>query len=158
VDSDLAMQPVVKDSLYMGFITTLTAYKFANIKFTVNGEFEWKDPPNRRLAFSDKDTTYYNAVFDSNIQPRSGTIEVSAKNEIRAWKEVEHGSFTITLTNSSPNQPVELYKVKSNGSEKWISPSLPANSTREVTIPADGYLFIKNFNLSTLTITYKIAE
>lgn len=94
----------------------------------------------------------------ANIQPKSGTIEIPAKGEIRVWKEVTHGSFTVTLTNSSPNQSVELYKVKSNGAEKWISPSLLANSSQDITIPADGHLFIKNFNGNTFTITYKIAE
>ncbi len=82
----------------------------------------------------------------------------SARGEFRIWKDMEHGSFTVTLTNSSPNQSVELYKVKSSGKEKWISPSLLANSSQEVTIPADGHLFIKNFNDNTFTITYKIAE
>jgi hypothetical protein len=94
----------------------------------------------------------------SNVQPKSGTIEIPAKGEFRMWKDVSHGSFTVTLTNSSPNQSVELYKVKSNGSEKWISPSLLANSSQEVTIPADGYLFIKNFNDNSFTVAYKIAE
>ena len=74
------------------------------------------------------------------------------------WKDMNHGSFSVTLTNLSPNQSVELYKVKSDGSEKWISPSLLANSSQEVTIPADGHLYIKNFNGNTITITYKIAE
>ena len=94
----------------------------------------------------------------SNVQPKSGTIEIPGKGEFRMWKDVKHGSFTVTLANSSPNQSVELYKVKSDGNEKWISPSLLANSSQEVTIPSDGHLFIKNFNGNTFTITYKIAE
>ena len=94
----------------------------------------------------------------TTIQPKSGTIEIPAKGEFRMWRDVKHGSFTVTLTNSSPNQSVELYKVKSDGNEKWISPSLLANSSQQVTIPADGHLFIKNFNGNTFTITYKIAE
>lgn len=65
-DSDFEMKPVVKDSLYTATITAVTGYKFAEIKFTVNGDFELKEQPNRRVIFSDKDTTYYNAVFDSN--------------------------------------------------------------------------------------------
>ncbi|ASU35473.1 hypothetical protein [Mucilaginibacter xinganensis] len=63
-DKDLLLKPLVKDSLYTLTTTVLTGYKFAEIKFTVNGEFEFKERPNRRLVFSDKDTTYYNAVFD----------------------------------------------------------------------------------------------
>jgi hypothetical protein len=94
----------------------------------------------------------------TNIIPKSGTIEIPAKGEFRMWKDIPHGSFTVMLTNSSPNQSVELYKVKSNGTEKWISPSLLANSSQDVTISADGHLFIKNFNSNTFTITYKIAE
>ena len=64
-DKDLLLKPLVKDSLYTLTTTVLTGYKFAEIKFTVNGEFELKEGPNRRLVFSDKDTTYYNAVFNS---------------------------------------------------------------------------------------------
>jgi hypothetical protein len=94
----------------------------------------------------------------TNVQPKCGTIEIPAKGEFRIWKDIKHGSFTVTLTNSSPNQSVELYKVKSDGNEKWVSPSLLANSSQELTIPADGHLFVKNFNGNTFTITYKIAE
>jgi hypothetical protein len=94
----------------------------------------------------------------TNVQPKSGTITIPAKGEFRMWQNVTHGAFTVTLANSSPNQSVELYKVKSNGSEKWISPSLLANSSQQVTIPADGHLFIKNFNDNAFTISYQIAE
>ena len=65
-DNDFELKPVVKDSLYTATITAVTGYKFAEIKFTVNGDFELKDQPNRRVVFSDKDTTYYNAIFDSD--------------------------------------------------------------------------------------------
>ena len=65
-DSDFEMKPVIKDSLYTAIITAVTGYKFAEIKFTVNGDFELKEQPNRRVVFSDNDTTYYNAVFDFN--------------------------------------------------------------------------------------------
>ena len=65
-DNDVEMNPVVKDSLYTATITGVTGYKFAEIKFTVNGDFELKEQPNRRVIFNDKDTTYYNALFDSN--------------------------------------------------------------------------------------------
>ncbi len=63
-DDDLKMKAVVKDSLYTATVTAVTGYKFVEIKFTVNGNFELKDQPNRRIVFSDKDTTYYNAQFD----------------------------------------------------------------------------------------------
>lgn len=93
-----------------------------------------------------------------NIQPKSGAIEIPAKGEFRMWKDVSHGSFTVTLTNSSATQSVELYIVKSNGSEKWVSPSLLANSSQDVTVPADGHLFIKNFNANSFTVSYTIVE
>jgi len=65
-DNDFELKPVVKDSLYTETITAVTGYKFAEIKFTINGDFELKEQPNRRVVFSEKDTTYYNAIFDSN--------------------------------------------------------------------------------------------
>jgi len=42
-DSDFEMKPVIKDSLYTATITAVTSYKFAEIRFTVNGDFELKD-------------------------------------------------------------------------------------------------------------------
>ena len=65
-DADFEMNTVVKDSFYTAIASTLTGYKFAEIKFTVNGEFELKEQPNRRIVFSEGDTTYYNAVFNLN--------------------------------------------------------------------------------------------
>jgi len=65
-DQDVALQPVIKDSLYTITVTTVTGYRFAEIKFTVNGEFELQNQPNRRLELNDKDTIYYNAVFNLN--------------------------------------------------------------------------------------------
>jgi putative oxidoreductase len=65
-NKDFEMKPLVKDSLYTAIITAVTGYKFAEIKFTVNGDFELKEQPNRRVVFSDNDSTYYNAVFDLN--------------------------------------------------------------------------------------------
>jgi hypothetical protein len=93
-----------------------------------------------------------------NIEPKAGSIEIPAKGELRIWKGIEHGSFTVKLTNTDPKQSVELYTVKSNGSEKWVSPSLLANSSLTITIPTDGHLFIKNFNPNNFKITYQIAE
>jgi hypothetical protein len=64
-DNDFIMEPVIKDSLYRAVVSTVTGYKFAEVKFTVNGQFELNEQPNRRIELSEKDTTYYNAVFDS---------------------------------------------------------------------------------------------
>jgi hypothetical protein len=91
-----------------------------------------------------------------NIEPKAGSIEIPAKGELRIWKGIEHSSFTVKLTNTDPKQSVELYTVKNNGSEKWVSPSLLANSNIIITIPADGHLFIKNFNPNNFKISYKI--
>lgn len=94
----------------------------------------------------------------TNIEPKSGIIEIPAKGEYRMWPDIRHGSFTVKVTNLSPDQSVELYKVKKDGNEKWVRPSLLANSSLEITIPDDGHLFIKNFNNNIFTVTYKIAE
>ncbi len=94
----------------------------------------------------------------TNIEPKTGSIEIPSNGEFRMWKNIKHGSFTVLLTNFSPTQSIELYKVKSDGNETWISPSLLANSSQEVIIPADGHLFLKNFNPNAFIITYKIAE
>jgi hypothetical protein len=64
-DKDYEMKPVVKDSLYTATVTGTTGYKFSEIKFTVNGEFELQDKPNRRVVFAEGDTTFYNAVFNT---------------------------------------------------------------------------------------------
>ena len=94
----------------------------------------------------------------TNIQPKSGSIEITAKGELRMWKDIKHPSFNVVLTNSNATQSCEVYYVKSDGTEKWISPSLQAKSIQTVTIPTDGHLFVKNFNPNALTISYKINE
>ena len=93
-----------------------------------------------------------------SIQPKSGNLEIPINGELRVWKEIKHPSFDVVLTNQNANQSCEIYYVKSNGTEKWISPSLQAKSSQTVTIPMDGHLYIKNFNPSTLIISYKINE
>ena len=55
------MQP---DSMYTTTLTFITGYKFVEMKFMVNDEFELKNKDNRRVYFSDKDITIYKAVFD----------------------------------------------------------------------------------------------
>ncbi len=58
------MTAVIPDSLYKVVITYVTGYKFTEVKFVVNDEFELQDQSNRRIVFSDKDTTIYTAVFN----------------------------------------------------------------------------------------------
>ncbi len=61
---DYGMKEIVKDSLYQCSLEVNTGYLFGEFKFTVNGEFELQTADNRRVYFSDKDTTFYQAVFD----------------------------------------------------------------------------------------------
>ncbi|MCX6209202.1 MAG: hypothetical protein NTZ59_06755 [Bacteroidetes bacterium] len=64
-NSDLPMNEVIKDSLYTVTFKIESGYKFAEIKFVVDDEWELKDQPNRRITFSDKsDTTFLNLTFD----------------------------------------------------------------------------------------------
>ncbi len=61
---DVVMTPIKQDSLYTATVTFLTGYKFTEVKFVVNDEFELKDKDNRRVEYSSSDKTLYNAVFD----------------------------------------------------------------------------------------------
>ncbi len=92
------------------------------------------------------------------IQPKTGTIELPAKGELRIWKDIIHPGFIVTLTNSAEKQSCEVYKVKESGSEKWIDPSLQAGKSLTISVPANGHLFLKNFNENILKIQYKVEE
>ncbi|MGL4630706.1 MAG: hypothetical protein ACRCVT_05810 [Leadbetterella sp.] len=61
---DIEMKPIVKDSLYEVVITGKTGYLFQEIKFTINGEFEFADGPNRRVNFDPSRKTTYKAKFN----------------------------------------------------------------------------------------------
>lgn len=64
-ETDFPMKEVVKDSLYKAVIKTETGYLFGEVKCTLNGNFELKDKPNRRIYFdTQNDTTYMNLIFD----------------------------------------------------------------------------------------------
>jgi len=63
-DYDTEMKAIKKDSLYQITLTGETGYKFTEVKFVVNDTFEFKDEENRRVIFSEKDTTFYNAKFN----------------------------------------------------------------------------------------------
>jgi hypothetical protein len=60
----IEMTSVKQDSIYTATVTFLTGYKFTEVKFVVNDEFELKDKDNRRVEYSNLDTTTYNAVFN----------------------------------------------------------------------------------------------
>jgi hypothetical protein len=94
----------------------------------------------------------------ATIQPKTGTIEIPTKGELRIWKDLIHPSFSVTLTNSSATQSCEIYKVKDNGNEKWVSPSLQAGKSLTITVSSNGHLLFKNFNDNILKIEYKVEE
>jgi hypothetical protein len=94
----------------------------------------------------------------SSIEPKSGSWDLPAKGEFRAWRNTTHSRFRVRLTNPSKTQSCELYYVTANGNEKWVTPSLLANSSLTVSIPIDGHLFIKNFNDNVLTISFQVEE
>jgi hypothetical protein len=62
--NDVELIPIIKDSIYAATVETITGYKFAKVKFTVDGNMELEDKPNRIINFSGNDTTYYNATFN----------------------------------------------------------------------------------------------
>jgi hypothetical protein len=94
----------------------------------------------------------------TDIQPKSGIIELPAKGEFRIWKGIKHPSFSVTLSNPSATQSCEVYQVKDNGSEKWVRPSLQAGKSLTVWVSSDGHLFFKNFNPNMLKIEYKVED
>jgi hypothetical protein len=64
-DNDTEMKEIKKDSLYQTTITTNTGYKFTEVKFVVNEQFELENKENRRVIFdAKKDTTKVFFTFD----------------------------------------------------------------------------------------------
>lgn len=63
-DYDMELKPISKDSLYTVTFSLVTGYKFTEAKFTVNGQFELNEKGNRKIIFSNSDTTIYEAKFD----------------------------------------------------------------------------------------------
>jgi putative oxidoreductase len=62
--ADLELKPIIKDTLYSASFSLVTGYKFTEVKFTINNEFELKEKGNRKIFFSEKDSTIYEAKFD----------------------------------------------------------------------------------------------
>ena len=62
--SDYEMKKNKSDSTYRAVVTYLTGYKFTEVKFLINNEFELQNLDNRRIAFSNSDTTTYTATFN----------------------------------------------------------------------------------------------
>ena len=65
-EQDRALTMVVKDSLYRVTVRYHTGNLVTKAKFTVNGEFELRDKPNRRVVFAAGDTTFYKARFNQD--------------------------------------------------------------------------------------------
>lgn len=61
---DLEMTALKKDSLYSVTVTFLTGYKFAEVKFVVNDEFELQEKDNRRVIFNENGEITYEAIFN----------------------------------------------------------------------------------------------
>lgn len=62
--NDLGMKLIKNDSLYTISVTAVTGYKFVDVKFVVNGEFELQNKPNRRVFFNENGITNYDAIFN----------------------------------------------------------------------------------------------
>lgn len=64
-ENDLELTPTIADSVFTATFVCNTAYNSYEIKFTVNGEMELNDKPNRVLTFATKsDTSFYTAIFN----------------------------------------------------------------------------------------------
>ncbi len=64
-DTDVEMTPIIKDSLYKATVTFNTGYNFTEIKFVINDKIELENKDNRKVTFSENDTTIYKAKFDT---------------------------------------------------------------------------------------------
>lgn len=63
-DYDTEMKEIKKDSLFQIAISGETGYKFTEVKFVVNDTFELQNEGNRRIFFSETDTTFFKAKFN----------------------------------------------------------------------------------------------
>lgn len=63
-DYDTEMKEIKKDTLYQVTITSETGYKFTEVKFVVNDTFELQNEGNRKVFFSEKDTTFLETKFN----------------------------------------------------------------------------------------------
>ena len=60
---DLDMK-IGKDSIYEQTVVFDTGYKFAEFKFTVNGEYEFQDQENRKVYFDEDKNTEVRLVYN----------------------------------------------------------------------------------------------
>lgn len=63
-DTDFPMQVLKKDSLYQGTVTFVTGYRFTEVKFVINDNFELQNQENRKIILDSKDTTFCKLTFN----------------------------------------------------------------------------------------------
>ncbi len=63
-NEDVAMEVVKKDSLYKKTFEINTGRLCTEIKFNVNGKFEFQDKDNRKVYFNQNGENVYKAKFD----------------------------------------------------------------------------------------------
>lgn len=90
-----------------------------------------------------------------DISPKTDTVMVPAKGELKLFENKEHSSFSLNLINKNTINSCEVYTLK-NGNRKWISPSLLANGSLDFNVPKDGFVLLQNYSNENITITYKI--
>lgn len=90
-----------------------------------------------------------------DISPKTDTVIVPAKGELKLFENKEHSSFSLNLVNKSTKNSCEVYKVK-NGNRKWISPSLLASGSLDLRVPDDGFVLLQNYSDENISITFKI--
>ena len=90
-----------------------------------------------------------------DISPKSATINVPARGEIKLFDNIEHSFFSIILTNQSRKKSCEIYVVK-NGVKKWITPSLLANKQLYFSISSSAYVLLENFSDENISVVYSI--
>lgn len=61
---DTELSVIKKNSIYSITKTFETGYKFVEVKFTVNGNYELANQPNRKVIFNSDGVTKYNTIFN----------------------------------------------------------------------------------------------
>lgn len=90
-----------------------------------------------------------------DISPKTATITVPAKGEIKLFDGIEHNSFSINLTNKSIKNSCEAYVVK-NENRKWISPSLLANKQLDFSVSSSAHVLLQNYSDENISVVYTI--
>jgi hypothetical protein len=64
-NEDVEMEVIKKDSLYKKTFEMNTGRLCTELKFTINGEFEFQNQENRKVYFSEDGATVYKAKFNT---------------------------------------------------------------------------------------------